>query len=221
MSWTKQDQAKLREYQTAQMTVAEIAEKMDRPIEWIRTELEAMGYKPIESKPAPEPSEFLEGFEPVKITGKRSYNRMTPEKVKTLIELRAQGKTIIEAAKIIGVSKAAAENALRKVRTEANEKEPAPSANDASSEQVNCEVLPIINDNTPASVCQEPGINAAVMATLLLTMLDEAFGRECEPTGIKADRDHLDLSFSFEDREYYIVFGQARHYEYASGGERV
>lgn len=99
-------------------------------------------------------------------------------------------------------------------------KEPAPSANDASS-QVENEVLPIINDTTFESKCQEPGINAAGLSALFTTMLDETYGRECELTGIKADKDQMELTFSFKGKEYYIVFGQVHHYDYPSGGDKT
>lgn len=66
MSWTKEDQARLRTLHTKQLTVKEIAKEMQKPQELIRSELKAMGYKPIEQKEKPE-SDILKGFKPVEI----------------------------------------------------------------------------------------------------------------------------------------------------------
>ena len=102
MTWTKKDQAKLREYQTAQMTVSEISKKMDKPAELIRAELDAMGYRPIESKPKPE-SEFLKGFQPVEIP-KHRYQKITPETEKQICELRDQCFTLDQIAAKLNIS---------------------------------------------------------------------------------------------------------------------
>ena len=96
MSWTKEDQAKLREYQTAMMTVKEIAQKMGKPKEFICAELEAMGYRPIESKPKAE-SDFLNGFKTVEIP-KRTRRKVTPEVEKQVCELREKRFTFKQIA---------------------------------------------------------------------------------------------------------------------------
>lgn len=57
---TKEEQGKLRELHTAQMTVAEISQKLQKPEAEIRAELDAMGYRPIEERLKAE-SEFLMG----------------------------------------------------------------------------------------------------------------------------------------------------------------
>jgi hypothetical protein len=85
---TKAQQGKLRELQTAQMTVAEIAETMNMKKSDVRKGLVAMGYVPIETK-QPAESEFLKGFKPVEIP-KRSYRRITPDVERRICELREQ-----------------------------------------------------------------------------------------------------------------------------------
>lgn len=102
MSWTKEDTAKLREYQTAQMTVKEIAEKMHHPKQWIRDELKRMGYTPIESKPEPEKSEFLKGFKPVEIK-RRPYAKITSSIEKKVCELREQCFTTTQIAEKLNI----------------------------------------------------------------------------------------------------------------------
>lgn len=112
MSWTKKDQAKLREYQTAQMTVKEIAVKMQRPQQLIRVELEAMGYKPIEDKPKAE-SEFLKGKEPVKI-GRKPYAKITTAVEKRVCELREQRRTTTQIATTLNISPQTVSNILQR-----------------------------------------------------------------------------------------------------------
>lgn len=91
MSWSKDELGRLREYQTAQMTVSEIAAKMQKKKSDVRRELVSMGYLPIEIKQKPE-SEFLSG-KTVEIP-KRTYTRITPETEKKICELREQCFTI-------------------------------------------------------------------------------------------------------------------------------
>ena len=112
MSWTKEDQAKLREYQTAQMTVKEIAVKMQRPQQLIRTELEAMGYKPIETKPKPE-SEFLKGKEPVEI-GHKPYARISTAVEKRVCELRESCHTTTQIAQKLNIAQQTVSNILKR-----------------------------------------------------------------------------------------------------------
>lgn len=85
---TKEQLGKLRELQTSQMTVAEIAETLNCKKSDVRKALFELGYKPIESK-EPAESEFLKGFKPVEIP-KRSYRRITPETERRICELREQ-----------------------------------------------------------------------------------------------------------------------------------
>lgn len=92
MSWTKEDQARLRTLHTKQLTVKEIAKEMQKPQELIRSELKAMGYKPIEQKEKPE-SDILKGKGPVEIP-KRTYQKITPELEKKICELRDKCFTI-------------------------------------------------------------------------------------------------------------------------------
>ena len=93
MSWTKEDQARLRTLHTKCMTVKEIAKEMQKPQGWIRDELKAMGYKPIEVREKPE-SEFLKGSKKKNEIPKRVYNCITPETEKKICELREQCFTI-------------------------------------------------------------------------------------------------------------------------------
>ena len=96
MSWTKEDQARLRTLHTKQLTVKEIAKEMQKPQELIRSELKAMGYKPIEQKEKPE-SDILKGFKPVEIP-KRGYTKITPEIEKRVCELRERCFTTAQIA---------------------------------------------------------------------------------------------------------------------------
>ena len=101
MSWTKEDTAKLREYQTAQMTVKEIAEKMHHPKQWIRDELKRMGYTPIETKPKPEKSEFI--GKKISIP-RKSYAKITPEIEQKVCELREQCFTTTQIAEKLSIN---------------------------------------------------------------------------------------------------------------------
>ena len=111
MSWTKEDQAKLREYQTAQMTVKEIAKKMGKPADFIRSELRSMGYGPIESKPKPEKSEFLNGA--VKIE-RKPYARITTAVEKRVCELRESCHTTTQIAMTLNIAQQTVANILKR-----------------------------------------------------------------------------------------------------------
>lgn len=272
MTWTKKDQAKLREYQTAQMTVAEIAGKMDKPAELIRAELDAMGYRPIESKPKPE-SEFLKGFQPVEIP-KHKYRRITPETEQKICELRDQCFTLDQIAVKLNIASTtvkkilvrngyptergkyhkteqdkpgkinkefdaavdqmieeaqakedAQEMTIKEVfedidkKFSGKEKEPAPSANDASSAEIT-PVIPIINDSTPEPKSQESGLSGIGMMISIESMLDDYLGSESEMTEVRADRDRCTIRFVYAGKEYTILFAQEQEpldYIYGSG----
>ena len=236
MSWTKEDQAKLREYQTAQMTVKKIAKTMQKPQEWIRSELEAMGYTPIETK-QPAESEFLKNFKPVEIK-KKPYTKITPEIEEKCVELRGEGKSFSQIARKLNIGtssvtrilkkyaseteetetkedkpvKAAKINeefdaAVNKMLAEAKEKEPAPSANDASSEEIT-PVIPIPNDITQELKSQAPALTGIKMMTEIEAMLGECFGRDAEIISVSADGEHCDIGFTYQDREYSLLFAQ-------------
>ena len=111
-TWTKEDQAKLREYQTSQMTVKEISEKMGKAKALIRTELVAMGYTPIEAKPQPEKSEFLKNFEPVEI--KRKNAKVTTSIEKRVCELREQCFTAGQIAIKLNITPPTVRNILKR-----------------------------------------------------------------------------------------------------------
>lgn len=85
---TKSQQGKLRELQTSQLTVSEIAAELNCKKSDVRKALFELGYKPIESK-EPAESEFLKGKKPVEIP-KRSYRRITPDVERRICELREQ-----------------------------------------------------------------------------------------------------------------------------------
>lgn len=108
---TKEEQAKLRELHTAQMTVKEIAERMQKPKAEIRSGLVAMGYLPIEKKETPE-SEFLKGRQPVEIPT-RKYQKITPEVEKRICELREQQFSAHQIAGKIGLSAPTVRKVLR------------------------------------------------------------------------------------------------------------
>lgn len=95
-TWTKEDQAKLREYQTSMLTVSEIADKMQKDKREIRQELVKMGYLPIEKKPKPEKSEFLKGG--AVTIPRREYTKITPETEIRVCELREQCFTTVQIA---------------------------------------------------------------------------------------------------------------------------
>lgn len=250
MSWTKKDQAKLREYQTAQMTVKEIAVKMQRPQQLIRAELEAMGYKPIEDKPKPE-SEFLKGKESVKIE-RKPYARITTAVEKRVCELRESCHTTTQIAITLNIAQQTVSNILKRngystkrgeyhkiklqdlqdqeetkedkpmktasinqdfeqavdqMIAEAKEKEPAPSANDASSKQDITPVIPVINDSTAKEKSQAPALTGIKMMMELEAMLGEAYGRDAEIVSVSADAEHCDIGFEHEGVRYSLTFG--------------
>lgn len=113
MSWTKEDSAKLREYQTAQMTVAEIAEKMQKKKSDIRRELVSMGYLPKEIKPQPEPSEFLKDFKPVEIK-RKPYAKITTSVEKRVCELRESCHTTTQIAQKLNIAQQTVANILKR-----------------------------------------------------------------------------------------------------------
>lgn len=101
MTYNKHTQAKLREYHTARMTVAEIAEKLHLPKDFVRRELNEMGYRPIEAREQPE-SEFLKGRKLVNVS-KKSV-KVTPELERRLCELRDKKFSTRQIADKLGIS---------------------------------------------------------------------------------------------------------------------
>lgn len=229
MSWTKEDQAKLREYQTAQMTVKEIAKKMGKPSEWIRSELENMGYKPIEEKEKPEKSEFLNGT--VKIS-KKPYARITTGIEKKCLEMRDEGLSILQISKRLNIGcssisrifkkynkkkpsqinedfEAAVNEMIEEIKEEKEvkltdtEKEPAPVATvtDSSREKE----VSLTNDNTNAPKCQS--LTGVKMVGILEDLLHELYDETVEITSLGADTEHCDIRFTQGGREYGINFG--------------
>ena len=229
MSWTKEDQAKLREYQTAQMTVKEIAKKMGKPADFIRSELRSMGYKPIESKPKPEKSEFLNGA--VKI-GKKPYTRITTGIEKKCLEMRDEGLSILQISKELNIGcssisrifkkynkkkpsqinedfEAAVNEMIEEMKEEKEvasitEKEPAPVATVTDS-TVEKEVLITINDNTNVPKCQS--LTGVKMVGILEDLLHELYDETVEITSLGADTERCDIRFTQGGREYGINFG--------------
>lgn len=229
MSWTKEDQAKLREYQTAQMTVKEIAKKMGKPADFIRSELRSMGYKPIEQKSKPEKSEFLNG--PVKI-GKKPYTRITTGIEKKCLEMRDQGLSIFQISKELDIGcssisrifkkygkkkpsqinedfEAAVDEMIAEMKEEKSvkltdtEKEPAPIAAEADSSREK-EVL-TNNDITEKPKCQ--ALSGIKMMMELEAMLGEVYGRDAEIVSVSADAEHCDIDFEHEGVRYSLTFG--------------
>ena len=234
MSWTKEDQAKLREYQTAQMTVKEIAVKMQRPQQLIRAELEAMGYKPIEDKPKPE-SEFLKGKEPVKV-GRKPYAKITPEIEQKVCELSGQRKSQMQIAIKLDICLSSVKRIMQKHKADkpkpsqinedfeaavnemiaeareekamtVKEKEPAPSANDTSSKEIT-PAISTINDTTDKPESQAPALTGIKMMMEVEAMLGEVFGRDAQIIDINANSDHCDIGFTYHGREYSVLFAE-------------
>lgn len=102
MSLTKEEQGKLRELHTAQMTVTEISQRMQKSQAEIRAELDAMGYLPIETKQKPE-SDFLKGRQPVEIPQKGS-TKITESIGKRICELWEQQFSAQQIAGKLGLS---------------------------------------------------------------------------------------------------------------------
>ena len=109
MSWTKQDNARLRELHTAQKTVSEIADEMKKDKSLIRSKLVDMGYLPIEKK-QPAESEFTRSFKPVEINQRRA--KITPEIEKKICELREQCFSFGQIGYKVGLSAATVRNVL-------------------------------------------------------------------------------------------------------------
>lgn len=230
--WTKEDQARVRTLHTKQMTVKEIAEKMGKPQEVVRAALEDMGYKPIESKPVPEASEF---------TGKRveipkkPYRKTTTADVTKILELKVQGISNRGIAARLGMSKSSVTYALAKYKedkpmkaaqineefdkavdemiADAKEKEPAPSANDASPKEVTSNEdnhLSHLNDTTKEPESQ--AITAITGVSMIESMLHEWLGAEADITYLHAERQIGEIRFLHEGREYAFTFGEVPSY---------
>lgn len=91
---------------------------------------------------------------------------------------------------------------------EAKEKEPAPSANDTSSEQNITPVIPTTNDTTEPPKSQDLTLTGIKMMMELEAMLGEVFGREAEIIDINADGEHCDIGFAYRDRKYCLLFAE-------------
>lgn len=228
MSWTKEDQAKLREYQTAQMTVKEIAKKMGKPADFIRSELRSMGYKPIEQKSKPEKSEFLNG--PVKI-GKKPYTRITTGIEKKCLEMRDQGLSIFQISKELDIGcssisrifkkygkkkpsqinedfEAAVDEMIAEAREgkamTVTEKEPAPIAAETDSAMLEKEVL-FNNDNI--NIKKSQPLTGVRMLGELENLLNELFTGSVEITSLSGELDVASIKFRLDGEGYWISFG--------------
>lgn len=236
MSWTKEDQARVRELHTKCMTVKEIAKEMQKPQGWIRAALEDMGYKPIETRERAE-SEFLSG-KPVEIP-KRSRRRITPETEQQVCELREKcfavtqiadklqigsPQTVVNILKRNGYPtergkfhkedkpmKAAQINeefdkAVDEMIAEAKEKEPASVGADASSEVRNSPNISTSNDTTEKTKSQV--VSGITALSLLENALLNAYGAKVEITRILAERQIAELFFVIGGQEYGFTFGK-------------
>ena len=212
--WTKEDQARVRTLHTKQMTVKEIAEEMGKPQGVVRAALEDMGYKPIESKPVPDASEF---------TGKRveipkkPYRKTTTADVTKILELKAQGISNRGIAARLGMSKSSVTYALTKFKedkpmsNEIKEKEPASVGADASSKgviDVKNETSSQPYDTTDKPESQAPALTGIKMMMEVEAMLGEVFGGDAKIIDINANGDHCDIGFTYHGREYSMLFAE-------------
>ena len=126
----KNIQGRIRELHSGSFkTVKEIAEETGLDSEIVVFELEAMGYRPRYEKEKPEPSEFLM---PKTDRPKKSGPYRVPEETREkIITLRKAGKTFRQIATVTGIKEPTVKTIVRKELLKG--KEPAPSANDASS----------------------------------------------------------------------------------------
>lgn len=191
MSWTKEDQARLRVLHTKCMTVKEIAKEMQKPQGWIRTALEDMGYKPIESREKPE-SEFLLNKQKTKIP-KRSYTKITPEIEKRVCELREQCFTIYQIADKLHIrSEETVRNVLKRngYPTERGKYHKQDTAGQTGTKQdkpskINREFDAAVDQMIAESEAQKE--EKEVTLNEVFKGIDEKFGKEKEPASSAND----------------------------------
>lgn len=237
MSWTKEDQARLRTLHTKCMTVGEIAKEMQKPQGWIRAALEDMGYKPIEVKEKPE-SEFLKSFKPVDISQKKT--KITPELEAKACELREQKFNMRQIADKLHISQPTVSRILKKhgfsgkyldTKSETKEDKPMKAAqineefdkavDEMIAEAKEKEPASSANDtssevsNTPISTSNdtiEPPKSQALSMIEVLNIVEgaviSAYGSEAEPTYLHADRSTGEYRFILDGREYAVCFGE-------------
>lgn len=186
MSWTKEDQARLRTLHTKCMTVKEIAKEMQKPQGWIRDELKAMGYKPIEVREKAE-SEFL-NKQKTKIP-KRSYTKITPEIEKRVCELREQCFTTYQIADKLHIrSDETVRNVLKRngYPTERGKYHKEPKEDKPMKpSQINREFDAAVDQMIAESEAQKE--EKEVTLNEVFKDIDEKFGKEKEPASVGAD----------------------------------
>lgn len=192
MSWTKEDQARLRTLHTKCMTVKEIAKEMQKPQGWIRTALEDMGYKPIESREKPE-SEFLKSSKKKTEIPKRVYNRITPETEKKICELREQCFTIAQIRLKLNLhDESTVRNVLKRngYPTERGKYHKQDTAGQTGTKQdkpsqINREFDAAVDQMIAESEAQKE--EKEVTLNEVFKDIDEKFGKEKEPASVGAD----------------------------------
>ena len=173
----KKTQGKIRTLHSAFKTVAEIAEETGIDSEIVVFALEDMGYRPRYEKDKPEPSEFLTKKDaPAEDGGKRPHYRTSAEEREKIKSLRKEGKTIQQIANLLGVKYTTVDSVLRSRKEK--EKEPAPSANDASSDR---DVKPVHDYHTAFSeFCQEDDRLISRLETWLDEFISEVYNYQSE-----------------------------------------
>ena len=192
MSWTKEDQARLRVLHTKCMTVKEIAKEMQKPQGWIRAALEDMGYKPIETREKPE-SEFLKGSKKKNEIPKRVYNRITPETEKKICELREQCFTIAQIRLKLNLhDESTVRNVLKRngYPTERGKYHKQDTAGQTGTKQdkpsqINREFDAAVDQMIAESEAQKE--EKEVTLNEVFKDIDEKFGKEKEPASVGAD----------------------------------
>ena len=145
------DTLRLRALHTACMTVDEIADKMSITVKNVEYELKKMGYTPLYKRDMQECHGFIKKEENNMAKGQK-----TPvEKVHEIGVLRDEGKSQNKIAEITGVPLSTVGKICARLGKAETKEEPAPSANDTSSQK---ETIPTtIVPEIPADVnpCEE------------------------------------------------------------------
>ena len=166
----KKTQGKIRELHSGSCkTVSEISEELKIDIAEVVYELEAMGYRPRYEKEKPQPSEFI-------TAQKANKQTISPETKAKIVELREAGKTYQQIVNLTGVKMSSVTWILKQSRVKS--KEPAPSANDASSDT---DVKPVHDYHTAFSeFCQEDDRLISRLETWLDEFISEVYNYQSE-----------------------------------------
>ena len=104
------------------------------------------------------------------------------------------------------------DKAVDEMIADAKEKEPAPSANDASPKEVTSKEdnhLSHLNDTTKEPESQAITAIAGIkMMMEVEALLAEVFDGDAQIIGINANSDHCDIGFTYHGREYSMLFAE-------------